>query len=658
MSSMNNKTNSRVNTYSTSSTSSTSSTTSTSSSSYPQTPSHLTTHLQHTLHQSRSSNPEIIKSIKSYKATHSLEISFQSGDAFSFLGQRSDQAGHLWFEACHLKSGARGLVPSTCFESLHQEVLKTSHHQSTPSWSATNSPTSPTRIISSSQPKVNHQHATAASLASSRAYQKNPLFGTVKYDFTAERTDELDAKRGESLVIMAHSESQWFVVKPIGRLGGPGLIPLNFVEVKDMVSGHPLRLKDLKEVILKKGVPDIDAWKASTAAYKVNSISLGTFDNLSNRGGVVQSGATELKGSKKPISLPQPARAALLPARSHGNLKAPSTPTRPFTFSSVTSLPLATQLVVPLNPISLNPSSIHSNKRSSDQHPSQREPINSKDFPLPPGRSTPTPSPAKSIHSQEQHFATVGMLRDRYGTLVHASVESFHQESGQYWFHLRSHFKKANSKDETVLVLYRLYDQFLEFYSSLSNDVLIKSRSPAKFEPDLKVDELVCCRRMEELNEFFKELEGFDEVVRSKGIIYEFLGPREGDVELQKTLNSKRRSNEKVKDVKEGSKSRGSSSHRRIGSTLPSTNPSQALNSNFYRIKVYQEKSSDVFALRIQEGMKYKELIEKIEERVEGGQNGLVKIKDGKDSWREIRDEVELADWFGEGEKLVLMYCC
>lgn len=651
MNSINNKTtNSRVNTYSTSSTSSTSSTTSTTSSSYPQTPSLL----QPTLHQSSSSNPDIIKSIKSYKATHLLEISFQSGDAFSFLGQRLDQAGHLWFEACHLKSGARGLVPSACFESLHQEVLKTSLHPLISSWSSNNLTTSPTQIITSPQSKLNNQRATAASLASSRAYQKNPLFGTVKYDFTAERTDELDAKRGESLVIMAHSESQWFVVKPIGRLGGPGLIPLNFVEVKDMVSGHPLGSQDLKEVILRKGIPDIEVWKEATAAYKVNSISLGTFDDLSNQGGVVRSGPLELKGSKirQPISLPQPARVPLLPVRSLGNLNAPSTPAWPSTFTSVSSLSLTSNLGGPLKPIPINPSSIHSHKRSSDHPQPQREPMNSSAFPLPPIRSTPTPSPTKSVYPQEQHFATVGMLRDRYGILVHASVESFHHESGQYWFHLRSHFKKPNSRDETVLVLYRLYDQFLEFHLSLSNEVLIKSSSQPKIEQESKVDELVCCRRMEELNEFFKELEGFDEVVRSKGIIYEFLGPREGDVELQKTMNSKRRSDEKVKDVK------GSSSHRRTGSSLPSTNPNGSSTSNFYRIKVYQETSSDVFALRIEEGMKYKELVQKIEERLEGCSNGMVKIKDGNGTWREIRGEEDLIQWFCENEKLVVLYCC
>ena len=55
------------------------------------------------------------------------------------------------------------------------------------------------------------------------------VYGVVQYDFNAERPDELEAKAGEAIVVIAQSNPEWFVAKPIGRLGGPGLIPVSFI---------------------------------------------------------------------------------------------------------------------------------------------------------------------------------------------------------------------------------------------------------------------------------------------------------------------------------------------------------------------------------------------------------------------------------------------
>jgi bud emergence protein 1 len=46
------------------------------------------------------------------------------------------------------------------------------------------------------------------------------LLSQVQHDFVAERPDELDAKRGEPIIVIAQSNHEWFVAKPIGRLGG------------------------------------------------------------------------------------------------------------------------------------------------------------------------------------------------------------------------------------------------------------------------------------------------------------------------------------------------------------------------------------------------------------------------------------------------------
>ena len=103
-----------------------------------------------------------------------------------------------------------------------------------------------------------------------------PLYGIVQYDFQAERPDELDAKAGEAIIIIAQSNHEWFVAKPIGRLGGPGLIPVSFIEIRDMATGKPI--SNLEELAAKAAVPKVEEWKRAAAEYKNSSIPLGRFD--------------------------------------------------------------------------------------------------------------------------------------------------------------------------------------------------------------------------------------------------------------------------------------------------------------------------------------------------------------------------------------------
>lgn len=105
---------------------------------------------------------------------------------------------------------------------------------------------------------------------------KNMVYGIVQYDFNAERPDELDAKAGEAIVVVAQSNPEWFVAKPIGRLGGPGLIPVSFVEIKDMGTGQTVT--DIQGAIARARVPKVEEWKKIAENYKNSSIPLGKFE--------------------------------------------------------------------------------------------------------------------------------------------------------------------------------------------------------------------------------------------------------------------------------------------------------------------------------------------------------------------------------------------
>jgi bud emergence protein 1 len=97
------------------------------------------------------------------------------------------------------------------------------------------------------------------------------------YDFKAERPDELDAKEGEAIIVIAQSNPEWFVAKPITRLGGPGLIPVSFIEIRDMSTGKAV--PNPQDAVRQAGVPKVEEWKKMAAEYKNGSIPLGKLDS-------------------------------------------------------------------------------------------------------------------------------------------------------------------------------------------------------------------------------------------------------------------------------------------------------------------------------------------------------------------------------------------
>lgn len=106
------------------------------------------------------------------------------------------------------------------------------------------------------------------------------VYGFVLYDFNAERPDELEAKSGEAIIVIAQSNPEWFVAKPIGRLGGPGLIPVSFIEIRDMTTGQPVA--DAQDAVARAGVPKVEEWKKMAADYKNSSITLGKFETTNS----------------------------------------------------------------------------------------------------------------------------------------------------------------------------------------------------------------------------------------------------------------------------------------------------------------------------------------------------------------------------------------
>ncbi|KAI0829399.1 hypothetical protein BC628DRAFT_1417127 [Trametes gibbosa] len=229
---------------------------------------------------------KVIRAIGSYKSNTPQELSFEKGDFFHVLNDN----GGLWYEAHNPISGARGLVPSHLFE----EFMKgTPTPRSPKSFNATG------RISSTPGAKV-----------SPPSPKHKTYYAIVLHDFHAERADELDANAGDPITVVAQSNREWFVAKPIGRLGRPGLIPVSFVEIRDPATAQPI--KDVMALIDDGELPRVEDWKQAVLKYKANSISLGVLDDSSPQSAtfrpnttsmeptILVQGATPLHGQQQP----------------------------------------------------------------------------------------------------------------------------------------------------------------------------------------------------------------------------------------------------------------------------------------------------------------------------------------------------------------------
>lgn len=216
---------------------------------------------------------QVIRALHDYEAQTDQELSFQKGDFFHVIGRENEAD---WYEACNpAVPDARGLVPVAFFQSLGKTERDSSQSEKH---------TLPVRSPEKDSGHSESPSITSSSLPgtarSSKTMSKGSgamVYGVVLYDFISERPDELDAKAGEAIIVIAQSNPEWFVAKPIGRLGGPGLIPVSFIEVRDMITGEPV--PNPLEAVQRARVPKVEEWKKMAAEYKNSSISLGKFEH-------------------------------------------------------------------------------------------------------------------------------------------------------------------------------------------------------------------------------------------------------------------------------------------------------------------------------------------------------------------------------------------
>ena len=226
----------------------------------------------------------MIKALYDYTAPAepNIYLSFSAGDFLHVISRENDAD---WYEACNPLKNERGLVPVKYFDEVGKTVRDSGDstasgvptHDSGYAEAGTASMRSAGRTSGAVNGGAGHDAGAVMPghrVSKSVGRSMGGVYGIVSYDFQAERPDELDAKEGEPIIVIAQSNPEWFVAKPITRLGGPGLIPVSFIEIRDMSTGKAV--EDTAAAIAAAGIPKVEEWKKMAAEYKNTSIPLGT----------------------------------------------------------------------------------------------------------------------------------------------------------------------------------------------------------------------------------------------------------------------------------------------------------------------------------------------------------------------------------------------
>lgn len=415
------------------------------------------------------------------------------------------------------------------------------------------------------------------------------VYGIVMYDFQAERADELEAKAGEAIIVIAQSNPEWFVAKPIGRLGGPGLIPVSFIEIRDMATNTPV--PNPQDAIKRAGIPRVEEWKKMAADYKNSSITLGKFDV----GGGPPSQQGIEQGMER-MSLQQQNNGRT--SQSNGQQQ------------TVSLLSLLDWSEKPTN--ILQQSGQNSQRNTQTQQQSYQTPQ--------------TASPGSTLYAPiSARIPRYCFAEDKYWFVIEAALED-----GRHW------------------ELSRYYEDFYDFQIALltefpaeaGNTGTQKRTLPYMPGPVNYVTDAITEGRLHNLDAYVKNLLNQPSYISRCNLVKQFFAPREGDYEIDPNTTaedyrlsggSQQSSQENAPDAMVQQHSKNNLSVNGYGGmgapngmarqTSSLSQPSQAslspgLNQQAAAMKIKLSFNGDLIAIRVPNDIQFRDLYEKIRDRL------------------------------------------
>jgi len=316
------------------------------------------------------------------------------------------------------------------------------------------------------------------------------VYGVVMYDFQAERADELEAKAGEAIIVIAQSNPEWFVAKPIGRLGGPGLIPVTFVEIRDMASNTPVA--NPQDAVRRAGIPKVEEWKKMAADYKNSSITLGKF---------------EVGGAPKQSLESDMERMSIQPGGARPGAPNPA---------AQVSFDESLGILAGLSNESRQPQAM-----PQQQQPQQQPQAQQPRYTAP---QNPVQQNTYASKSTSQLFAPINARIPRY---------CFAED--KYWFVI-----EAELEDGRTWELSRYYEDFYDFQIALLTEFPVEAGTTGDKQRTLPympgpvnyVTDAITEGRRHNLDAYVKNLLAQPPYISRCSLVKQFFAPREGDYEI------------------------------------------------------------------------------------------------------------------------------
>ncbi|EHK17925.1 uncharacterized protein TRIVIDRAFT_182629 [Trichoderma virens Gv29-8] len=555
---------------------------------------------------------KVIRALYDYEARSAQELGFSKGDFFHVIGREDDPD---WYEACNpALPDARGLVPVAFFQALGKTERDSQQSDGGRPQTANKNPDHDSgygEVHSIQSPGAS---APASQRMSKSAKQGAMVYGVVMYDFNAERSDELEAKAGEAIIVIAQSNPEWFVAKPIGRLGGPGLIPVSFIELRDMGTGKAI--ENPSEAIRKAGVPKVEEWKKMATAYKNSSITLGKFEG----GGPSQ----PLEQGMERMSIQNAPQVSLCAIH---HISCPSL----FTLSSVP-------------PGYVSPRS-------------------------PPLQGAVSGPPQPAALPQQPEFVS-SATTELYAP-ISARIPRYCFAEDKYWFVIETQLEDGRHWE-----LSRYYEDFYDFQIALltefpaeaGNTGTQKRTLPYMPGPVSYVTDAITEGRLHNLDAYVKNLLGQPPYIARCTLVKQFFAPREGDYEMDPaTVEEEYRLSQGSHGSSSGSHanpdSRQSSRHNLSGNgyTGLSATPRQPQQGQqpqagaAMKIKMYY--NGDLIAIRVPTDIQFQQLCDKVRDRLKVSPNEQVQLfyKDEQTGDKpSLTNDADLDDALNRNEKLML----
>ncbi|KAL8382523.1 hypothetical protein RB595_006348 [Gaeumannomyces hyphopodioides] len=447
---------------------------------------------------------KVIRALYDYEARSSQELSFSRGDFFHVIGREDDQD---WYEACNpALPDARGLVPVAFFQALGRTERDSTQSET----SQGGSPKNPDHDSGYAETSTTTVTTPAQSQRNSKSGGKSGamVYGIVMYDFQAERADELQAQAGEAIIVIAQSNPEWFVAKPIGRLGGPGLIPVSFIEIRDMASNTPVA--DPENAVRRAGIPRVEEWKKMAADYKNSSITLGKFE--------VGGGPQSLEAGMDRMNL-QPGDNRTSQSQMNG---------KPVSGCSAASWRSR------LDSATVTNLDLYRPQQSPQPLPSP-QPLQQQQSPYSPQKSMQLQQQQQQQQQQQPPALSPNASASKLYAPISASIPRYCFAEEKYWFVI-----EAGLEDGRQYELSRYYEDFYDFQIALLTEFPAEAGNtgdqkrtlPYMPGPVNYVTDAITEGRLHNLDAYVKNLLAQPTYISRCNLVRQFFNPREGDYEM------------------------------------------------------------------------------------------------------------------------------